>query len=184
MYCRWVGVDSECTQVRPPLLVQVATYKRVYVFVAKDRTGVSNPHLAKLFANGSVVKAFFGADEHKTLSSIGPLCSAVNLQTYGPPIGLQRRKLQYGLGDFASALSGTLLKKDECGRFFGEIGALAQRNRPTAAEKVEHRLAALPERYLLYSATDAWVTKAAYEHLLRTGLLRDQTDSSKTRSGQ
>lgn len=88
---------------------------------------------------------------------------------------------QRGLGP---ALSGTLLKKDECGRFFGEIGALAQRNRPTAAEKVEHRLAALPERYLLYSATDAWVTKAAYEHLLRTGLLRDQTDSSKTRSGQ
>eukprot|EP00667_Euglena_gracilis_P022500 EG_transcript_25073 len=53
MHCRWVGVDSECTQVRPPLLVQVATYKRVYVFVAKDRTGVSNPHLAKLFANDS-----------------------------------------------------------------------------------------------------------------------------------
>lgn len=25
MECRWVAVDSECTQVQPPLLVQVAT---------------------------------------------------------------------------------------------------------------------------------------------------------------
>ena len=37
MECRWVGVDSECTEVQPPLLVQVATYKAVYIFVAPDK---------------------------------------------------------------------------------------------------------------------------------------------------
>jgi hypothetical protein len=171
MECRWVAVDSECTQVQPPLLVQVATHRAAYVFVATDKTGVKDPRLVKLFAMRSVVKAVFGREEYETLCSVGPVFNWVNLQSYWQAVGLKKRRDSHGLGDFASALAGKLVLKDECGEMLGDIGRLALRNEAMAQEEVAHQLAALPARVLRYAATDAWVTKAIYEHLLRTGFL-------------
>ena len=56
-------MDSECTQVRPPLLVQVATCRRVYVFVAPTVSGVQDHRLAQLLSSDSIQKVVFGNDE-------------------------------------------------------------------------------------------------------------------------
>ena len=59
----YAALDTECTQLKPPLVVQVAVPSKVYVFVATDRTGVRDSRLATLLAAEGIVKVVFGKGE-------------------------------------------------------------------------------------------------------------------------
>ena len=72
-----VGVDTEGTQVTPPVVVQMATRERVYVFVAADESGVRDKRAAAVMADATVVKAVFGVrpvtlNLHPTTYSVQP----------------------------------------------------------------------------------------------------------------
>ena len=167
----FVALDSECIEVRPPLLVQVATSCRVYVFIARDRKGVRDGRLAQLLSDRRIVKVIFGNDEWRVLKSIAPVWNWVNVQRYSTEMGLMARRAPYGLVDFASKMKGVALDKDKgCAQAFGALGTLACSEAGQDAEAVRASLMQVSRRQISYAAADAWVTKALYEHLQNIGV--------------
>ena len=76
----YVGLDAECIGSRPPLVVQVATRCRVYVFVAADHRGVRDGRVAELLADPGVVKAVLGAEDCEALAPLATVCGHVWVQ--------------------------------------------------------------------------------------------------------